>query len=41
MVDVDWALKQIGSIYHSERHFQLSLGVELGRMYGEERVRME
>lgn len=41
MVDVDWALKQIGSIYHSERHFQLSLGAELSRMYGEERVRME
>lgn len=41
MVDVDWALKQIGSIYHSERHFQLSLGAELGRMYDEKRVRME
>ncbi|WP_254544989.1 hypothetical protein [Halomarina pelagica] len=41
MVDVDWALKQISSIYHSERHFQLSLGAELGRMYEEKRVRME
>lgn len=41
MVDVDWALKQISSIYHSERHFQLSLGAELGRMYDEKRVRME
>lgn len=41
MVDVDWAMKQISSIYHSERHFQLSLGAELGRMYDEKRVRME
>lgn len=41
MVDVDWALKQISSIYHSERHFQLSLGAELGRMYDEQRVRLE
>lgn len=41
MVDVDWALKQISSVYHSERHFQLSLGAELARMYGEKRVRME
>lgn len=41
MVDVDWELKQISSIYHSERHFQLSLGAELGRTYDEKRVRME
>lgn len=41
MVDVDWALKQISSIYHSERHFQLSLGAELGRMYDEKRLQME
>lgn len=41
MVDIYWAMKQIGSVYHSESHFQLALGAELGRMYGEERVRME
>lgn len=38
---MDWVLKQISSIYNSERHFQLSLGAELGRIYGEKWVRME
>jgi len=38
---VDRALKQISSIYHSERQFQLSLRAQLGWIYDEEQVRME
>jgi hypothetical protein len=41
MVDVDWAMKQLSSIYRSEKHFQVSLGAKLAQMYGEERVRLE
>lgn len=41
MVDVEWALSQLGQIYHSEDHLKLALGAELAQMYGEERVRHE
>ena len=41
MVDVEWALSQLGQVYHSEDHLKLALGAELAQMYGNERVRLE
>jgi hypothetical protein len=41
MVDIEWAMKQLDQIYHSEDHFKLSLAAELAQMYGDERVRLE
>ncbi|UPM45333.1 hypothetical protein [Halocatena salina] len=41
MVDIEWALKQLDQVYHSEDHFKLSLAAELAQMYGDERVRLE
>lgn len=41
MVDVEWALSQLGQVYHSEDHLKLALGAELAQMYGDERVRHE
>lgn len=41
MVDVEWAMKQLGQVYHSEDHLKLSLAAELAQMYGNERIRLE
>jgi hypothetical protein len=41
MVDIEWSMKQLDQIYHSEDHFKLSLAAELAQMYGDERVRLE
>jgi len=41
MVDVEWALSQLGQVFHSEDHLKLALGAELAQMYGNERVRLE
>lgn len=41
MVDIEWALKQLDQVYHSEDHFKLALAAELARMYGDERIRLE
>ena len=41
MVDIEWAMKQLGQVYHSEDHFKLSLAAELAHMYGNERIRLE
>lgn len=41
MVDIEWALSQLGQVFHSEDHLKLALGAELAQMYGNERVRLE
>jgi hypothetical protein len=40
MVDIEWAMKQLDQIYHSEDHFKLSLAAELTQMY-DDCVRLE
>ncbi|WP_435345795.1 hypothetical protein [Haloarchaeobius sp. HRN-SO-5] len=41
MVDVEWGMKQLDLVYHSEDHLKLSLAAELAQMYGDEHVRLE
>lgn len=41
MVDVEWGMKQLHQVYHSEDHLKLALGAELAQMYGENLVRHE
>lgn len=41
MVDVEWGMKQLSQVYHSEDHLKMSLAAELSQMYGDERVRLE
>lgn len=41
MVDVEWGMKQLDQIYHSEDHLKMSLAAELSQMYGNDRVRIE
>ena len=41
MVDIEWAMSELGQVYHSEDHFKLGLAAELAKMYGDERVRLE
>ena len=41
MVDVEWGMKQLDQIYHSEDHLKMSLAAELSQMYGDQRVRIE
>lgn len=41
MVDVEWGLKQLEQVYHSEDHLKMALAAELSQMYGDERVRLE
>ena len=41
MVDVEWGMKQLDQVYHSEDHLKMALAAELSRMYGEKRVRLE
>lgn len=41
MVDVEWGMKQLDLVYHSEDHLKMSLAAELALMYGDERVRLE
>jgi len=41
MVDVEWGMKRLEQIYHSEDHLKMALAAELSKMYGEKRVRLE
>lgn len=41
MVDVGWAIQEMGSVFRSEDQLKLALGAELGRMYGSDRIRSE
>jgi len=40
MVDVEWGMKRLDQVYHSEDHLKMALAAELSQIYDEDRLEL-